>query len=138
MAEVERRPTEPLQPDRSLPELFSVLSDDVTSLVRKELELAKEEVKVEASRAGTVAKLFGSAGVVAYFAVLMLLFAAAWGLAAVMPDGLAFLVVGLVLGVVAAVLALRGRAQVQEMNPKPEQTIETLKEDAQWLSERRS
>ena len=114
------------------------MTEDFSTLVRQELELAREEVKVEASRAGTVAKLFGAAGLVGYFALMMVLFAVAWGLAAVVPDGLAFLIVGVVLGAVAAVLALRGRTQVQALNPKPEQTIETLKEDAQWLSERRS
>ena len=137
MSSVER-PTEPIQADRSLAELFSVMTQDVSTLMRKEVELAKEEMKVEASRAGTVAKLFGIAGFVGFFAVMMLLFAAAWGLAAVVPDGLAFLIVGIVLAIVAAVLALRGKAQVAELNPKPEQTIETLKEDAQWLKEQRS
>ncbi len=137
MSSVER-PTEPVQAERSLSDLFSSMSEDLSTLVRKELELAREEVKVEASRAGTVAKLFGAAGLVGYFAVMMLLFAAAWALAAVLPDGLAFFIVGLALAVVAGVLALRGRAQVQALNPKPEQTIATLKEDAQWLSERRS
>jgi hypothetical protein len=137
MSSVEH-PTEPIQADRSLSELFSAMTQDVSTLMRKEVELAKEELKVEASRAGNVAKLFGIAGFVGVFAVMMLLFAAAWGLAAVLPDGLAFLIVGVVLAIVAAVLALRGRAQVQAMNPKPEQTIETLKEDAQWLREQRS
>ena len=137
MSSVER-PTEPAQADRSLSELFSAMTEDLSNLVRQELELAREEVKVEASRAGTVAKLFGAAGLVGYFALMMVLFAVAWGLAAVVPDGLAFLIVGVVLGAIAALLALRGRTQVQALNPKPEQTIETLKEDAQWLSERRS
>ena len=137
MSSVDRQ-TEPLQPERSLSDLFSTMSEDLSTLVRKELELAREEVKVEASRFGNVAKFFSAAGVTGYFAVMMLLFAAAWGLAAVMPDGLAFLIVGLVLSAIAAVLAVRGRAQAQQLNPKPEQTIETLKEDAQWLSERRS
>ena len=107
------RQTEPLQPERSLSDLFSTMSEDLSTLVRKELELAREEVKVEASRSGNVAKFFGAAGVTGYFAVMMLLFAAAWGLAAVMPDGLAFLIVGVVLGAIAAVLAVRGRAQAQ-------------------------
>jgi hypothetical protein len=85
-----------------------------------------------------MAKLFGSAGAVGYFAVLMLLFAAAWGLSEVVPEGIAFLIVGGVLAVIAAVLAMRGRRQAQTFDPKPEQTIETLEEDVQWLSERRS
>jgi len=138
VSDVEQRPTEPLQPERSLPELVSAMSNDLTLLFRKEVELAKEEVRVEASKATTMAKLFGSAGGLAYFAVLMLLFAAAWGLAEVVPEGVAFLIVGVVLALIAAVLAMRGRKQAQSFNPKPEQTIETLQEDAQWLNERRS
>ena len=117
MSSVDRQ-TEPLQPERSLSDLFSTMSEDLSTLVRKELELAREEVKVEASRVGNVAKFFSAAGVVGYFAVMMLLFAAAWGLAAVMPDGLAFLIVGVVLAAVAAVLAVRGRAQVQAAEPE--------------------
>ena len=138
MSEVEPRTKEPLQPERSLSELFSSMSTDLSLLVRKELELAREEVRVEASKATTMAKLFGGAGGLAYFAVLMLLFAAAWGLSEVVPEGVAFLIVGVVLAAVAAVLAMRGRAQAQTFDPKPEETIETLKEDAQWLSERRN
>ena len=53
-------------------------------------------MKVEATRAGTVAKLFGAAGLVGYFALMMVLFAAG-GSAALDPDGLAFLIVGVVL-----------------------------------------
>ncbi|MEJ7583246.1 MAG: phage holin family protein [Acidimicrobiales bacterium] len=129
---------EPRQPERTLPELLSAMTQDVSELVRKELELAREEVKVEVKHAGDAAKFLGSAGFVAYLAVLMLVFAAAWGLDAVLPTGFAFLVVGLVLGAVAAVLALRGRDRLKTLDPKPQQTIETLKEDAQWLSERKS
>ena len=138
MSEVDSRPTEPLQPERSLAELLSVMTNDVSLLVRKEMELAKEEVRADVSRAGTVAKLFSGAGLIGFFAVMMLLFAAAWGLTEIVPEGVAFLIVGVVLGAVAAVLAMRGKAQAQQLDPKPEQTIETLKEDAQWLSERRS
>jgi uncharacterized membrane protein YqjE len=137
MSSVDRQ-TEPLQPERSLSELFSSMSDDLSTLVRKELELARVEVKEDVSRLGAVAKFFSIAGVAAFFAVMMLLFAAAWGLSEVVPEGVAFLIVGVVLGLVAAVLGLRGRTEAQQLDPKPEQTIETLKEDVQWLSERRS
>jgi len=138
VSDVESRPTEPLQAERSLPELMSAMTNDVTLLVRKEMELAKEEIREDVSKAGNVAKFFGAAGGVGYFAVLMLLFAAAWGLSEVVPEGVAFLIVGVVLAIVAAVLAMRGKEQAAQLDPKPEQTIETLKEDAQWLSERRS
>jgi F0F1-type ATP synthase assembly protein I len=55
-----------------------------------------------------------------------------------LPTWLAFLIVTIVLGAVAAVLGMQGKNKVQDIDPAPEQTIETLKEDAQWLSERRS
>ncbi len=129
---------EPRQPDRTLPELLSAMTDDVGTLVRKELELAKEEMRTEVSRAGKAGGVLGAAGFVAYLAVLMLVFAAAWGLDAILPTGLAFLIVGVVLGIVAAVLGAAGKKRLKAVNPKPEQTIQTLKEDAQWLSEQRS
>jgi len=49
----------------------------------------------------------------------------------------AALIVAVVWGVVAAVLARSGRNELREVNPKPEQTVETLKEDAQWLKTRK-
>jgi len=54
------------------------------------------------------------------------------------PAWAAFLIVTVVLGLVAAVLARQGRARLREVDPKPEKTMQTLKEDAQWLSEQRS
>jgi len=129
---------EPKQPDRSLPELIGVLSSDITLLVRKEFELAREEIRTEASRASKAGAALGAAGVVGLLAAIALVLAAGWGLAAVMPTGLAFLIVALVLGGVAAVLGLRGKQQLQTVNPKPEQTIQTLREDKKWLSEQKS
>jgi hypothetical protein len=129
---------EPKQPDRSLPELIGVLSSDITLLVRKEFELAREEIRTEASRAGKAGAALGAAAVVGLLAAIALVLAAGWGLATVMPAGLAFLIVALVLGGVGAVLGLRGKKQLQTVNPMPEQTIETLREDKKWLSEQKS
>jgi hypothetical protein len=50
-----------------------------------------------------------------------------------MPAWLAALIVTVVYGVIAAVLALQGRNKVKQMgSPVPEQTIETVKEDVEW------
>jgi uncharacterized membrane protein len=130
--------TEPRQPDQSLSELFSTLTSDMSHLVRSEVELAKEEVRVEARKAGQAGGALGAAALLGYFTLLLLLFAAAWGLDAVLPTGLAFLVVAVVVGIVAAVLGVMGRNKLREVHPVPEQTIETLKEDAQWMTEQRS
>ncbi len=129
---------EPKQPERSLGELIGDLGRDLSTLVRQEIDLGREEISAEVSKASKTGAAFGGAALAAFFAALALVLAAGWGLAVIMPTGLAFLIVGLLLGAVAAVLALRGRQQMRTIDPKPEQTIETLKEDAQWLKEQRN
>lgn len=94
--------------------------------------MAKTELREEATKAGKAAGMLGGAGVAAVFGLLLLSFAAAWGLAEVMPVGFAFLIVGAVYVLVAVILFMRGRAQMKQVSPVPEQTMETLKEDVQW------
>ena len=68
----------------------------------------------------------------------MLSFAAAWGLAVVMPTGFAFLIVGVVYGLVALYLYLRGRKQAEHINlPQPE-TKKSIEEDVTWLKQQKS
>jgi uncharacterized membrane protein YqjE len=130
-------PTKPLQPDRSLGELFSELSSELTGLFNAHLELAKVELRDEAKDAARAAGMFGGAGIAAWFAVLLLSFAAAWGLAEVMAAGFAFLIVGLLWAVAAGVLAFIAKSKAQNIG-KPDDTIDTLKEDVQWARQRRS
>ena len=118
--------------DASLGDLLSTMAGDVGVLVRKELELAKVETKAEISRAAKVGGAFGGTAVTAYFALLFISFAIALGLAALMPDGLAFLLVGLVYAGASAFLFVQARNRAAELNPVPEQTVETLKEDVAW------
>lgn len=129
---------EPLRADKSLAELLGELSGDLSHLFRQEVELAKEELKVEGRKAGRAGAAFGGAAVVALLAGIALILTLGYLLDEVLPTWLAFLIVTIVLGAVAAVLAQRGRTEVKALDPAPEQTIQTLKEDAQWLSERRS
>ena len=129
---------EPLQPDKSLSELFSTMTSDLSTLMRKEVELAKVETKEEVSRAGKAGGMLGGGAFAGYFALLFLSFALAWLLDEWMHTALAFLIVGLLYAVVAAVLVVRGRARLQSVNPVPQQTVETLKEDVQWAKAQRS
>jgi F0F1-type ATP synthase assembly protein I len=143
MSDAPARPasdTEPLRPERSLPELLSELTGDMTQLFRDEVELAKEELKQEGRKAGKAGAAFGGAAVVGLLFGVALVMTLGYMLDALLPTDrwLGFLIVTLVLGAVAAVLGMRGKKQVDTIDPTPEQTIETLKEDAQWLSERRS
>ena len=128
----------PLRAERSLPELLSELTGDMTRLFRDEVELAKEELKVEGRKVGQAGAAFGGAAVVALLAGFGLVLTLGFGLDSFLPTWLAFLIVTIVLGVIAAVLGMQGKNRAQAIEPAPEATIETLKEDAQWLSERRS
>jgi uncharacterized membrane protein YqjE len=119
--------------ERSLPELLKRLSADTTRLVHQELELAKAELQAKGRQAGAGAGLFGAAGAIGLLAAAALTTCFILALDAVMPAWLAALVVAVVYGAIAAVLALRGRDRVKQATPLvPEQTIETVKEDVAW------
>ncbi|MGX6606107.1 phage holin family protein [Micromonosporaceae bacterium Da 78-11] len=119
--------------DTSIGELIGNISDDLSQLFRQEVELAKAELKAEAGKAGKAAGMLGGAGFAGYLAVVLLSFAAVFGLAAVMPIGWAALIVAVVWGIIGAVLYTTGRKQLKTIDPVPHRTVDTLKEDAQWL-----
>jgi nitrate/nitrite transporter NarK len=105
---------------------------DLSTLMRQELELAKAEVKQEATKSGKAVGMLAGAGVAGHFVLLFLSLALAWAIGNAIGYGWAFLVVAVLWAIVGAVLYGRGRKQLREVNPKPERTIETLKEDVQW------
>jgi len=135
-AEPQSDPTQPKQPDKALGELFGDLSHEFTELVQTQTELAKTEIKRQSDRAMVAGKAFGGAAVTGYMALVLLSFAVAWALAEIMPEGLAFLIVGAVYGVVALVLFMRGRERMRQVNLVPQKTVESVKEDVQWARQR--
>jgi hypothetical protein len=116
----------------SLGELVGQTTKDLSTLVRKEIELAKTELSVEVGKAGKGAGMFGGAGVAGLYGLGFLSLAAMFGLGAVMPLGWAALIVAALYLVGAAILATTGKKAFSQVKPKPERTIKTLKEDAQW------
>ena len=129
---------EPTTSDQSLGELFAHLSSDLSGLMRDEVELAKVELKAEIGRAGKAGGLLGGAALAGYMVVVLLSFAAAWGLAEVMPEGFAFLIVGVVWAAVAAALFVSGRKQLSAVQAVPPQTKQSLKEDVEWARQQKS
>lgn len=111
-------------------ELVQQLSEQTSSLVRKELQLAQLEMQEKGKRAGIGAGLFGGAGVIALFGVTTLLAAAVLALATAVAPWLSALIVAVVLLVAAGVAALVGKKQVQQaVPPAPEQAIQSTKRD---------
>jgi uncharacterized membrane protein YqjE len=118
--------------DESLGTLFGNLTSDLSDLLRSEMELARVEIREEAAKAGRAAGVLGAGALVAYLGLGLLAMAAAWGLAEVVDAGWAFLIVGLLVAVTGGVLLMTGRNQLREVRPVPDETVETLKEDARW------
>lgn len=117
---------------RSLGELVGDIANDLTTLVKQEIELAKTEAKAEVAKAGKGAGLLGGAGVTGHLAILFLSLALMFMLDSWMHTGWAALIVGVLWAIAAAVMAMTGRKELKAMNPKLENTQKTLKEDAAW------
>jgi hypothetical protein len=112
----------------SVGEIMGQVAQDLSLLMRQELDLAKAEVKQEITKGGKAAGLLGGAGFAGYMVLLFGSIAAWWGLANVMDQGWAALIVTGVWAVVGAVLFAVGRGRMKQVNPKPELTVETVKE----------
>jgi putative superfamily III holin-X len=119
--------------ERPVGELLRELSQQTTTLVRQELELAKAELAEKGKRAGVGAGLLTGAGVMGLAALGALTACFIAALSTAMETWLAALIVALVYAAIAGGLALVGKTRVREATPPaPEQTIETVKEDVQW------
>ncbi len=121
--------------DKSLGELFGDLTRETSNLVRQEVQLAKTELSQKAAIVGKSAALavagalLGLGAFGAFVATLILLlsnYVAPW---------IAALIVTVVLGGLAAALALAGIGAIKKASLAPKHTVETLKEDVQWAKE---
>ncbi len=137
--EVIDRGTQPVQRgsgQESLGDLFSALTTDLSTLVQEEVALARTEIQETVSKAISSAVGVIAGGVIAYAGLIMLLIAVAFALAPVVDSfWLASLIVGLIVIIVGAILLVSGINTLKNLNPVPEKTIQTLKDDAQWAKE---
>jgi uncharacterized membrane protein YqjE len=119
--------------EQPMGELFKQLSTELSTLVRQELRLAQVEMTEKGKRAAVGAGFLGGAGIVSLLLLGSLTACIIAALAEGMNVWLAALIVTVVYGAIAGVLALTGKQRVAEATPVvPEQTVQTLKEDAQW------
>ena len=131
------------QEDRSLGDLFAELATETSQLVRQEVALAQTEITNKATRVGKQVGYLVVGGAVGYAALLVVLAAVTMGLGRIIASltgwtdltsaALAALIVAVVVGVVAYSLVNSALAKLRETSLAPNQTIESVKEDAQWL-----
>jgi uncharacterized membrane protein YqjE len=118
--------------ERSLGQIVSDVTQDLSALVKQEMELARTELKQEVAKAGKGAGLLGGAGVAGHLVLVFASLALTFLLDDWMPLELAFLITTIIWGIIAAVLAVTGRKALRESNPQLPRTQQTLKEDAAW------
>lgn len=119
----------------SLGELFSELSQETSALIRQEVQLAKTEVTRKATKAGKEIAFIAAGGFVAYAGFLALVAAAIFGAAEFLPLWLSALLIGVIVAGVGYLLLQKGISGLKEINLAPRRTIETLKEDKEWLKQ---
>ena len=122
--------------DRSLGQLLGDLSRQMGRLVQQEISLARTEMTTSVASVGRDAAMLGAGAALAYAALLVGLVTIGLILTELgLAPWVAFLVVTVVVGAIAAVLIMRGREQLQRTDVAPRETIRTLKDDATWAKE---
>ena len=127
----------PAEADKPLGELVQDLSRQTSALIRQEMRLAQAELSEKGRHASKGAGMFGGAGLVALYAVGALIAAAILGLATVIEAWIASAAIGAGLLLLAGILALTGKKELDEAGPpKPEQTIESVQRDVDTVKAR--
>lgn len=125
--------------DRSLGELFAQMAQETSTLVRQEVTLAKVEMSQKASRVGRHVGVLAAGGAVAYAGFLAIIAGLIYLLADidVVPLWLSAFLVGLVVAAVGYFLIRKGLDALKQEDLAPRQTMETLKEDQQWIKDQK-
>lgn len=133
----------PNQEERSLGDLFAELAGETSQLVRQEVALAQTEITQKATRVGKQVGFLVVGGAVGYAALLVVLAAVTMGMGRIIASitgwsdltsaAIAAVIVAIVVGIVAFSLVTSALAKLRETSLAPNQTIESVKEDAQWL-----
>jgi xanthine/uracil permease len=118
--------------------LLSELAQETTTLVRKEVELAKAEMSEKVSQATTGAVSLAAGGMVAFAGLIFLLLAVTYYLATLMEPWLAALIVGGVVTVIGIILVSMGKSKLSARNLQPDRTIASLQDDKRWAKEQLS
>jgi hypothetical protein len=126
--------------DASVSALLSGIVGDAQDLIRKEIALARQEVREELTTAKDAATALVIAGAILGVGGLFLLVTVALGLADLLdwPAWAGFGIVGLLFGIAGAIMLSSARQRMKQINPVPERTVETMKENIEWIKDRTS
>jgi len=119
--------------DRSFADVLKDVVGSIQDIIRSEMRLAKAETKAEMVKAWGAARLMIAGALFGLYALGFILLGGVQALALTMPYWAAALVGGVVLAVVAAILVSAGRSRFKHVHPAPEKTIQTVKENVEWM-----
>ena len=119
----------------TLGDLFSSLTEDMSTLIRKEVDLARTETMEKVSSATRSVVSMVAGGMIAYAGLIGVMIAVIVGLSRFMSLWLSALIVGIVVIVIGAIMIMSGRSSLQKMTVVPEQTVESIKENTEWAKE---
>ncbi len=123
------------QTQRSVSEVLQDIVGNLQQIIRNEFRLARVEIKEKAARAKQPATILGSGLIIGLYGFGFLLLAIVYALSLVLAAWLAALLVGVVLTIAAAILVASGRNALKQVDPVPEKTVQTVKENVQWAKE---
>jgi len=119
----------------SVATLLQDIVGNIQGIIRSEVRLAKAEVTEDASAMGKAAGMLVAGAVLGIYALGILLLFVIYALEGPLPDWLAALIVGLVVAAAAGILVKIGLSRVKSVNPAPDKTIDSVKEDIQWVKQ---
>jgi hypothetical protein len=119
--------------ERSFANVLENVVGDIQEIIRAEVRLAKAEVREETVKAGRAAGMLGAGAVLALYAGGLLLLTALFALETALAPWVAALILTAMVGIAAAVLISVGRKRVKQVDPRPDKTIRTIKENVAWV-----
>lgn len=121
--------------DRSIAEVLQDILRNLQAIIRSEVRLAKTEVREEIGKAKSAGLLVGAGAVCGLFATFFLLLTIVYALATVLPYWAAALIVTLLLAMGAGIVLSAGLKQFKRVNPVPDKTVESMKENVEWAKQ---
>jgi uncharacterized membrane protein YqjE len=120
---------------RSVADVLQDIVGNLQQIIRSELRLARAELKEKADRAAKPATTLAAGAILGFYGIGFLLLAIVYALSLALSVWLAALIVSAVLIVAAAILVATGRNKLKQIQPVPEKTVETMKENVQWAKD---
>ncbi len=123
------------QTQRSVSDVLQDIVGNLQQIIRNEFRLARVEIKEKATRAKQPVTILASGVVLGLYGFGFLLLALVYALSLVIAPWLAALLIGVVLAIAAAILVASGRNALKQVDPVPEKTVQTVKENVRWAKE---